>query len=72
VENIAWTRRSVEQLEPWHYGGAYVNYVQDEPAAKVREVYREDRYRKLMALKFQYDPANVLRSNQNIVPARAE
>jgi len=38
----------------------------------VREVYREDRYRKLMALKSQYDPANVLRSNQNIVPARAE
>ncbi|WP_373563632.1 BBE domain-containing protein [Streptomyces composti] len=25
-----------------------------------------------MALKSQYDPANVLRSNQNIVPARAE
>ncbi|WP_406003915.1 FAD-binding oxidoreductase [Streptomyces sp. NBC_00829] len=71
-ENIAWSRRSVDQLEPWHYGGAYINYVQDEPAAKVREVYREDRYRKLMALKSQYDPANVLRSNQNIVPARAE
>jgi len=25
-----------------------------------------------MALKSQYDPANVLRSNQNTVPARAE
>src|SRR5690606_14493311 len=34
AENVAWTRRSVEQLEPWHYGGAYVNYVQDEPAGQ--------------------------------------
>ncbi|MEU3048444.1 FAD-binding oxidoreductase [Streptomyces sp. NPDC006984] len=72
AENIAWTRHCVEQLEPWHYGGTYVNYVQDEPAAKVLEVYQEDRYRKLMDLKSQFDPANVLRSNQNIVPARAE
>ncbi|MFC9409653.1 FAD-binding oxidoreductase [[Kitasatospora] papulosa] len=72
AENIAWTRRSVQVLESWHFGGAYVNYVQNEPAAKVREVYREDRYRKLVALKSRYDPANVLRSNQNIVPTRAE
>ncbi|MET7802180.1 BBE domain-containing protein, partial [Streptomyces decoyicus] len=70
--NIAWTRSSVAQLELWHYGGAYVNYVQDEAATKVREVYREDRYDKLTALKAEYDPTNVLRSNQNIEPARAE
>jgi FAD/FMN-containing dehydrogenase len=69
AENISWTRRSVEQLSPWHYGGAYVNYVQDGDAGKVREVYGEERYRKLSALKSHYDPANLLRNNQNISPA---
>lgn len=49
--------------------GAYVNYLQDEPAGRVREVYGETRYLKLADIKRRYDPDNVLRANQNISPS---
>ncbi|WP_198520669.1 FAD-binding oxidoreductase [Kitasatospora sp. CB02891] len=68
AENIAWTRNTVARLAAWTYGGAYVNYLQDEPADRVVEVYGEARYRRLAAVKNSYDPRNVLRSNQNIRP----
>ena len=61
-ENVEWSRRSVERLGPWWYGGgAYVNYVQDEPEAKFVDVFGESRYRRLAAVKQRYDPHNVLR-----------
>jgi FAD/FMN-containing dehydrogenase len=68
-ENIAWTRSTMQCLEDWQYGGAYVNYLQDEPDGKVLEVYGDARYRRLAAVKDRYDPANVLSGNQNIRPS---
>ncbi|MEU8925018.1 FAD-binding oxidoreductase [Kitasatospora sp. NPDC048545] len=70
--NIAWTRRSVERLDPWSHTGGYVNYLVDEPADKVREVYGDARYRRLAAVKETYDPHNVLHHNQNIRPVTAD
>lgn len=69
AENAAWARRTIERLAPWHHGGAYVNYVQDEPEAKVAELYGDERYRRLVAVKRRYDPDNVFHSNQNVKPA---
>jgi FAD/FMN-containing dehydrogenase len=65
----AWSRLGVERLAEWHYGGAYVNYLQDEQPGKVAEVYGSARYARLAALKRRYDPGNVLSGNQNISPA---
>ncbi|MFD8751226.1 BBE domain-containing protein [Kitasatospora sp. NPDC059577] len=70
--NIAWTRRSVERLDPWSHTGGYVNYLVDERADKVREVYGDARYRRLAAVKETYDPHNVLHHNQNIRPVTAD
>ncbi|TCO55755.1 FAD-binding oxidoreductase [Actinocrispum wychmicini] len=67
-ENAAWSRRGVERLAEWHYGGAYVNYLQDEQPGKVAEVYGAGRYERLAVLKSRYDPANQLAGNQNIPP----
>ncbi|MFF2066121.1 FAD-binding oxidoreductase [Streptomyces sp. NPDC058200] len=64
-----WSRRGVARLAEWHYGGAYVNYLQDERPGKVAEVYGTARYERLAALKHRYDPDNVLAGNQNIPPA---
>jgi FAD/FMN-containing dehydrogenase len=36
-----------------------------------RAAYSEENYRKLVALKDEYDPANVFRFNDNIAPAKA-
>jgi FAD/FMN-containing dehydrogenase len=46
--------------------GAYVNFMSDEPADRLRAVYGADKYERLVALKRRYDPENVFRHNQNI------
>ncbi len=71
AEHIAWTRHSVERLDPWSHTGAYVNYLVDERDDRVREVYGDARYRRLAAVKEAYDPGNALHHNQNIRPDRS-
>ncbi|GIG63542.1 oxidoreductase [Longispora fulva] len=68
-ENIDWSRHGVRRLAPWQYGGAYVNYLQDEPSDAVIDVYGQSRYSTLADVKRRYDPDNLLAGNQNIVPA---
>jgi FAD/FMN-containing dehydrogenase len=48
--------------------GAYVNFMSDEPADRLRTVYGPAKYERLVALKRRYDPENVFRHNQNIAP----
>ena len=68
--HIAWVRETAEAIEPWSFGGGYVNYMQaDEPIERVRAAFGGDAFERLQALKRQYDPTNVLRRNQNIPPA---
>ena len=49
--------------------GAYVNFVADEGAERVRAAYPGATWERLRKIKKQYDPANVFSRNQNIVPA---
>ncbi|MFE0023939.1 FAD-binding oxidoreductase [Amycolatopsis sp. NPDC059021] len=67
-ENISWARATMSRLAEHAYGGAYVNYLQDEPDSRVRDVYGDDRYAKLAGIKQRYDPGNLFRENQNIPP----
>jgi FAD/FMN-containing dehydrogenase len=62
-----WADQSWGELEP-AMSGAYVNMLDDEGEARVREAY-DANFRRLQRLKLRYDPDNVFRSNQNIVPA---
>ena len=48
--------------------GVYVNFMSDEPADRLRAVHGPDKYERLIALKRRYDPDNVFRHNQNILP----
>jgi FAD/FMN-containing dehydrogenase len=63
-----WAERFYKALRP-HAAGVYVNFVQDEGEARVREAYQPAVYERLAAVKARYDPANLFRSNQNIKPA---
>lgn len=65
----SWADRAWGQLEP-SMSDAYVNMLDDEGEARVREAYGAN-YARLQRLKRRYDPGNVLRSNQNIPPAGA-
>jgi FAD/FMN-containing dehydrogenase len=68
-EHIAWTRDTAAAIEPWAFGGGYVNYMQaDEPVERVRAAFGDAAFERLQALKRRYDPDNVLRRNQNIPP----
>ncbi len=64
---IDWARAYWNALHPYSAGGAYVNFMMDEGIDRVQATYR-DNYRRLAALKAQYDPGNLFRVNQNIKP----
>jgi FAD/FMN-containing dehydrogenase len=49
--------------------GAYVNFVNDEGPARVRDVYPASTWDRLAAIKARYDPDNLFRRNQNVPPA---
>ena len=50
------------------HGGAYVNFMMgDEGQKRIRAAYG-DNYEALLAVKRKYDPGNLFRVNQNIVP----
>jgi FAD/FMN-containing dehydrogenase len=55
-------------LEPYAADGVYVNYLSDDETDRVSEAYGE-RYDRLHALKREWDPDNLFRTNQNIEPA---
>jgi Berberine and berberine like len=50
--------------------GAYVNFLADEGAARVREAYPGPTWEMLTAVEARYDPTTFFRLNQNIPPAR--
>ena len=64
---LAWVRGLQDSLRP-HAGGVYVNNLEDEGEARVREAYGPN-YARLSRVKAQYDPRNVFHVNQNIPPA---
>jgi FAD/FMN-containing dehydrogenase len=49
--------------------GAYVGFLGDEGAERVRAAYPRPTWNRLAAIKAKYDPTNLFRRNQNIPPA---
>ncbi|MBA2598370.1 MAG: FAD-binding oxidoreductase [Chloroflexia bacterium] len=72
--NFGWARDLWAALQPVAADGVYVNYLGDAEAEgqdRVRAAYGAATYERLAALKRAYDPANLFRMNQNIIPAPA-
>ena len=65
---IAATRAFADAMRPFGTGGAYLNFTPE--ADRVRDAYGEEKYQRLVALKDKYDPDNLFRLNQNILPSR--
>lgn len=68
----AWARSAWTALRPWSAGGAYVNHLDDEGRARVREAYGTETWAKLVDLKTRYDPTNVFHHNNNVPPRRTQ
>lgn len=62
-----WTKAYHDALHPYSAGGGYVNFMMDEGADRVRATYGVN-YDRLVTIKATYDPDNVFRANQNILP----
>jgi hypothetical protein len=62
-----WARAYWSALAPYHTS-AYVNFLMDEGAERIRQAYGAAKYNRLKTLKRTYDPENFFRLNQNIRP----
>jgi FAD/FMN-containing dehydrogenase len=62
-----WARTVVASAKDDETGRAYVNFLGD--GGEAESAYGEETYRRLVALKDEYDPTNVFRLNQNVAPS---
>ena len=67
-DHIAWTDAYFATVKPLATG-SYVNFLDLEGDARIHDAYPAATYSRLAELKRIWDPANVLRRNQNVRPA---
>ena len=67
--NIAYTRGIADAMKPWTTGRAYLNFIGEEGTARVEAAFGPEKYKRLQALKKEWDPDNFFSHNQNITPA---
>lgn len=69
AEVLAYACAFLAEMEPYSPGGLYLNFagLGEEGESLVKAGYGEN-YKRLVALKNQYDPGNTFRLNQNIKP----
>ena len=68
---IGWVREFASAMQPFAYGGFYPNYDADTAPDRVELAFGPEKYARLAAAKRKYDPSNVFRLNQNILPRTA-
>ena len=66
ADAVRWVQATRDNLQPFAHG-VYVNQLGDTSDQLVRSAYGPN-YARLVEIKKKYDPANVLRLNQNIKP----
>jgi FAD/FMN-containing dehydrogenase len=68
--NIEWTRSTWRGLQRFSTGGVYVNFLaEDDGIDRLRAAYGKN-YDRLATAKAKWDPQNLFRTNQNIVPSK--
>ncbi|TMD04858.1 MAG: FAD-binding oxidoreductase [Chloroflexi bacterium] len=66
---VAWSKGFADSLAPLSLGGTYPNLAGEESEERLIASYGREKYARLARIKTKYDPDNVFRLNQNIVPA---
>jgi hypothetical protein len=64
----SWAKDYYNAIHPYSAGGAYVNFMMEEGHDRIKGTYG-DNYSRLVEIKTKYDPKNLFRVNQNIMPA---
>ena len=69
-QNRAWTRGFHDAMQRFGLNMALPNFIQaDEGDMRLRDIYGEEKYARLLELKKKWDPDNLFRLNQNIDPS---
>ena len=70
---IEWAREFMSAMRPWSVDKAPPNFLEpDEGRRRVQASFGEEKFRRLVALKDQYDPENLFSLNVNIPPSSRE
>jgi FAD/FMN-containing dehydrogenase len=64
-----WSSNVRADLSPWASDAIYLNFIGDEGHDRVVAGLGPENYKRLAAVKAQYDPDNVFHLNHNITPA---
>jgi FAD/FMN-containing dehydrogenase len=67
--HVEWARATGRVMRPWTRAGMALNFYTDVDDARIRSAFGAEKYRRLVALKDEYDPGNHFRLNQNISPS---
>ncbi|MDR5885585.1 FAD-binding oxidoreductase [Vreelandella janggokensis] len=65
---IDWAREFFTRTQPYASDGAYINFLTDDETDRIAFAYGAS-YERLVELKKKFDPTNLFRVNQNILPA---
>ena len=68
VACMKWGRQTASQMTAFSMAGNYVNEQADFGSELAMDAYGNTKYRRLQKLKARFDPGNVFRLNQNIIP----
>ncbi len=70
AKSAAYMRQIRTDLQPHLRGGVYLNFMSGgEAVNRAKDAYRPEAYQRLLALKQQYDPANLFRFGYPLAPA---
>lgn len=64
---VGWARGLFEGTRPYAVGTAYINFMPEDETERVETAYGAN-YARLAELKTVYDPGNLFRMNQNVLP----
>ncbi len=67
--NIEWTRDFDAAMAEFAEAGVYVNFVAEPSGSAIEAGFGPEKYKRLVAVKDEYDPDNLFRSNTNIPPS---
>lgn len=63
-----WVRRFSTAIAPAMTGGTYLNFEPGTTLTDLKAGFGDEKYARLVALKDQWDPTNLFRSNHNVAP----
>lgn len=64
-----WCKNYWDATHPYAAGGAYLNFIMNEGDDRIRSSYKHN-YERLTKIKGKYDPNNLFKVNQNILPSK--